>query len=162
MNKPANRVTVLCVLVVTTLVGCRGPGSSLRSLPSLSKACAVLENFKGEYSYGGWGIASESNDGEVATWTIYHSPDAVQRLVQLFSRCGPSGQAYVLAALYSLDKSAFRSLTNAFCSQNGEIHVAYGCCGRAVTRTELVLEMQHSDSSLAFYPSRPPRRHSSM
>ena len=162
MKKAANRVAVLWLLVASAFSGCREPHFSKSSLPNVSEACVVLENFKGEYSYGGWGLGAESNDGEVATWTIYHSPDAAQRLVQLFPRCGPSGQAYALAALYRLDKAAFRSLTNAFCSQNGDIHVASGCIGGVETRTELVKQLQRPNSALAFYPSRPPYRSSSM
>jgi len=157
-----NRAVVLCLLFLTTFNGCREPGVSKSSLPSVSEACIVLENFKGEYSYGGWGEAAQSNDGEVAAWTIYHSTGAAERLVELFPRCGPSGKAYVLAALYSLDKAAFRSLTNTFCSQSGDIHVASGCSGWGETRAELVRKMQRRNSTLAFYPSRPPRRGFSM
>lgn len=162
MNKAPTRAAVLSLIVVTAFTACRQPRFSSSSLPSVSQACVVLGNFKGEYSYGGWGIGAESNDGEIAAWTIYHSPGGAEQLVQVFPRCGPSGQAYVLAALCSLDKAAFRSLTNAFCSQSGGVYVASGCCGDLESRTELVRQMQRPHSALAFNPSRPPRRHSSM
>jgi len=107
-------------------------------------------------------LGAESNDGEVAAWTIYNSPDGVERLVKLFPECMPSGQAYALAVLCRLDKAAFQSLTNSFCRENGDIRVASGCSGWAETRTELLRQMKLSKSALAFHPSRPPRRYSSM
>src|SRR5258708_4186460 len=143
------RSAFLCVMI-SSFVGCASKTKPLaeKSLPSVSEACTVLQNFKGEYSYGGWGDGAESNDGEVAAWTISCSPDAVQRLVDMFPHCMPSGQAYALAVLCRLDKSAFQSLTNAFCRPSEDIHVASGCIGWTEKRTELVIQMQRSKSVL--------------
>ena len=146
------------ILVTTVFSGCQELRSVKNTLPDVSEACAVLQNFRGEYSYGGWGLAAESNDGELAVWTIYHSSDATQRLLRAFQHCGPSGQAYALAALYRLDRRAFQSLTNTFCQERGDIHAASGCIGVTETRAELLAQMQRPNSTLAFYPSRPPRR----
>src|SRR5207248_2633227 len=76
--------------------------------------------------------------------------------------CLPSGQAYALAVLRQLDKSAFQSLTNAFCQLNEDIHVASGCIGWTEKRTELVLQMQRPNSVLAFHLSNVPYRKFSM
>jgi hypothetical protein len=139
--------------------GCHtSPPSVMSTLPDPLEACSVLQTFKGEYSYGGWGLGAESNDGELAVWTIYHSPGAVPRLAQVFHNSGPSGQAYALAALYRLDKAAFQSLTNNFCQQSGDICVGSGCSGWSETRAGLVLKMQNRNSVFAFDPAHPPRR----
>lgn len=132
------------------------------SLPAVGEACEVIKHFRGEYSYGGWGLGAESNDGELAVWVIYHSPDAAKQLASIYAECQPSGKAYVLAALFHADKKAFRNLTNSFCGEPGYIIMASGCVGGAVSRPELVVQMQRTNSSIAFNPSRKPYRHSAM
>lgn len=128
---------------------------------SVSNACEVLKNFHGEYSFGGLGEGSESNDGELALWIIFHSPKAAETLSNIYPQCAESGKAYALAALYHLDRKAFASLTNAFCSEPNDIITGVGCTESSLSREELLADMQKK-TWLAFDPSRKPYRHSQM
>jgi len=128
---------------------------------SVSNACEVLKNFRGEYSYGGLGEFAESNDGELALWIIFHSSKAAETLSNIYPQCRESGKAYALAALYHLDRKAFASLTNAFCSEPGSIIIGVGCIGYSLSREELLADMQKR-TTLAFDPSRKPDRRSQM
>jgi hypothetical protein len=156
------RKILVCSLLLF-LLGCAGPSRAFKQqLPPVSEACGVLKEFRGEYSYGGVGDGAQSNDGELAVWVIFHSPNTANQLVELFPQCQSSGKAYVLAALYHSDQAAFQKLTNAFCQEPGDIITGSGCTESSETRAELVVEMQRSRSTMAFHPSTPPYRFSSM
>jgi hypothetical protein len=142
MKRNSLLLAFVSILVAIVFSGCREPRPAVvvGDLPDVCEACTVLQNFQGEYSYGGCGNTPESTDGELAVWTIYHSPDAVERLVRVFPQCGPTGQAYALAALCRLDQPAFQSLTNAFCKTNDDIRVGSGCMLDAVPRARLLVK----------------------
>ncbi|MFO1512863.1 MAG: hypothetical protein U1F83_08135 [Verrucomicrobiota bacterium] len=136
------------------------PGT--RRLPSVVDAREVLRNFRGEYSYGGLGLGAESNDGELALWVITHSHDASKTLTELYPECSVSGKAYILAALYHLNRKTFRALTNDFCQDVDLVAVGSGCIGWTVSRPELIAAMQNRKSPLTFLPARKPVRRSAM
>ena len=102
------------------------------------------------YCPGRIGMTGRDTRAKLAIIKIWRGNNPKAHLLQLYPKCNVVGKAYVLAALWHFDATEFNNLSLEFERNKDPIEVMSADVGWSLRPSELVREMQRTNSTMAF------------